>query len=1117
MAVIKAIALVIGFLIVGMTIGVGSYIKGVYGCGIASSMSVQSATGTGIITVSTAQGQITSLTASQVPSGNPPPNQGNNAVNLPHGLIDFTVSNVPPNQMITITIQFPSIPQGALYYYKLNPNNNQWIVVNLNDVANPNGYFTVNGSTVTLFIRDNGTFDFDAQAGVIRDPGGIAIAGSGGGQQNPDFSFTLSPTSGSTTPGGSVNTTATINAINGFTGTVNVSLINAPTGVSVSPTSINVNTSTVTQQLTISTSSSTPTGTYTMTVRMASGSLIKDQQFTLTVNQNTGTATATYSWSVDSVTSTSNTTLSSNTARNPSATITAEGISNVIGYQTMSDARVSKTKIPATYKIFFVGDINNDINNLTPLKNAIQAENPDLIILLGDYIYGFTSTSAVDTWYNNLIPTGFTGKVIAVPGNHDVFATVEGGTGSPGSVNRSSTGTQPSSNASLETYLFKKLGMTPNGTIVFKDANVAVLGVAGATRGPASGAPDTTDTTYDATTMSPLNKASLQYIFAKYWSNIIKNDASAEWKIFSSHYQVLGWNTSSAGRDRNDLRFYYLPLIYHDPNNPNDESFDLILSGHIHGWGRSKAIVPTTTAPHFADVDTVVTGSYSNNGTLDFTNKEHGIIQIIDGRGQPGGTPNFNYSSYPLTAFQGKDFSTVAGASSHVGYSTITINNTDTSTQAVIKSYAYNSSTATFNLIDTITLQKNRRYAGDMHVTQVVADDAATTFPGNHTNFFDPMRRNGVSLYTPDASNANVNAISSQNITISAWVYWKGTTKDPNGWNLDRTAVSFQETLGERTGTTDLNLHAIVWTGDPRNEETWLNTANALMIRESTGGVGKLFWLSEDRQGNNWTANDANSSTANIPTNQWVHVAVTVADGGASANDTVKYYINGTLNSTKTVSISGITAFRDQAGTSDPLLSPFMTTIGHDNIGARWFNGYIANTVVFNRTLSDAEISTLYNNPNTLGSLGNDTAIIYKAYFPSGNVFQTNDLNTNTLKDKNTTNGAFATVPRWFNVVSGNINTAISLNVNTLWLYGDSETFPLFIGGILIISTIFNDITRLFRKIIPEVKEAYAQVSNQAVCSLIDVVPIIAVVMVVIAGVFLLVPRGGSGGGGRGL
>ena len=885
MAVAKAIALVIGFLIVGMTIGLGSYIKSVYGCGIASFMQVQSATGTGIITVSTTQGQITSLTALQVPSGNPPPNQGNNAVNLPHGLIDFTISNVLPNQMITITIQFPYIPQGALYYYKLNPNNNQWIVVNINDVANPNGYFTVNGNTVTLFIKDNGAYDFDATAGVIRDPGGIAVVGGGGGgqqqQQNPDFSFTLNPTSGSTAPGGSVNTTATINAINGFTGTVNVSLVNAPAGVSVSPTTINVNASTVNQQLTILTSSSTPTGTYTITVRMTSGSLIKDQQFTLTINQNTGTATASYTWYVDSITSTSNTTLSSNITRNPSATVTAEGISNVIGYQTMSDARVSKTKIPATYKIFFVGDINNASSNLTPLKNAIQNENPDLIILLGDFIYGFTSTSTVDTWYNNLIPSGFSGKVIAVPGNHDIFATVEGETGNPGSVNRSSTGTQPASNASLETYLFKKLGMTPNGTIVFKDANVAILGIAGAARGPGSSSADATDTPYLATIMSPLNKASLQYAFAKYWSKIIKEDASAEWKIFLSHYQVLGWNTGSSGRDRNDLRFYYLPLIYHDPSNPNDESFDLILSGHIHGWGRSKAIVPTTTAPHFADVDTVVTGSYANNGTLDFTNKEHGIIQIIDGRGQPGGTPNFNYSSYTLTAFQGKDFSTVASNGSNLGYSTITINNTDTSTTAVIRSYTYNNSTATFNLIDTITLQKNRRYAGDMHVTQVVADDAATTFPGGHTNFFDPMRRNGVSLYTPDASNPNVNAISSQDITISAWIYWKGPTTDANGWNINRTSVSFQETLGERTGTTDLNLHAIVWTGDPRGEETWHNTVNALMIRESTGGAGKLFWMSEDKQGRNWTVNDANSSTANIHTNQWVHVAVTVADGGS--------------------------------------------------------------------------------------------------------------------------------------------------------------------------------------------------------------------------------------------
>jgi hypothetical protein len=275
----------------------------------------------------------------------------------------------------------------------------------------------------------------------------------------------------------------------------------------------------------------------------------------------------------------------------------------------------------------------------------------------------------------------------------------------------------------------------------------------------------------------------------------------------------------------------------------------------------------------------------------------------------------------------------------------------------------------------------------------------------------------------------------------------------------------------------------------------------------------KFSFRAEDRNGDNFTYNSSSASNFVVQPGQWIHIVVTVADGGSADPDVITYYVNGTLDKTYNTSAG----FRSTS-TSPEILSPLLTEIGTSS-NSLVFNGYIANLVVFNRTLTSTEVSQLYNNPNTLGNLANDPAIIYKVYFPNNNIILPQYANVPAYLDINNLRGDYNSTPRWFNVVSGNINTAISLNVNTSWLYGDSETFPLFIGGIMIVSSIFNDITRAFRKIIPEVKEAYAQVSNQSVCSLLDVVPLIAVVIVVIAGVFLFIPRGGGtgGGGGRGL
>ncbi|WP_263416500.1 SMP-30/gluconolactonase/LRE family protein [Terriglobus albidus] len=109
-------------------------------------------------------------------------------------------------------------------------------------------------------------------------------------QGPPDFSISDTPGSQTVTQGNSTTYTTTIAAVNGFTGTVNLSVSGLPSGAtgSFSPTSINGSGSST---LTVSTSSTTPAGTYTLTITGASGTLSHSATVTLVVNAATGLPT----------------------------------------------------------------------------------------------------------------------------------------------------------------------------------------------------------------------------------------------------------------------------------------------------------------------------------------------------------------------------------------------------------------------------------------------------------------------------------------------------------------------------------------------------------------------------------------------------------------------------------------------------------------------------------------------------------------------------------------------------------------------------------------------------------------------------------------------------------
>jgi hypothetical protein len=142
-------------------------------------------------------------------------------------------------------------------------------------------------ANIPVALKGVGFFDFlHGQTGVA--PNGIELHPILDIVFNPsssDFSIAASPTSGSVTAGGSVNSTISTSAIGSFNSAISLSASGLPTGASATfnPTSIAAP-GTGSSTMTISTSSSTPAGTYTITVTGTGGGITHTTAVTLTVS-----------------------------------------------------------------------------------------------------------------------------------------------------------------------------------------------------------------------------------------------------------------------------------------------------------------------------------------------------------------------------------------------------------------------------------------------------------------------------------------------------------------------------------------------------------------------------------------------------------------------------------------------------------------------------------------------------------------------------------------------------------------------------------------------------------------------------------------------------------------
>jgi poly(beta-D-mannuronate) lyase len=99
----------------------------------------------------------------------------------------------------------------------------------------------------------------------------------------PDFTISATPSSQTVQPGAGTSYTVNIGNVNGFSGTVTLSISGLPAGATASfnPASVNMIGSST---LTVSTAASTPAGSYTLTITGTSGSLVHNTTVTLVVS-----------------------------------------------------------------------------------------------------------------------------------------------------------------------------------------------------------------------------------------------------------------------------------------------------------------------------------------------------------------------------------------------------------------------------------------------------------------------------------------------------------------------------------------------------------------------------------------------------------------------------------------------------------------------------------------------------------------------------------------------------------------------------------------------------------------------------------------------------------------
>jgi uncharacterized membrane protein len=194
---------------------------------------------------------------------------------------DFTWSSSSPYQTVvtgstatfTITISAVDGFNGTL----------QFSVAGLPAGATPtftpstvtgSGSTTLSITTSSSTPRGSYAFTVTASSGTLSKSGGLTLNVAPAGTDFTDFSGSINPTTYQTVPAGaSASYGITIQALNGFTGTVTLSASGLPAGATASfnPPTITINGGVGSSTLTVTSASSTPNGPYPFTLTATGG------------------------------------------------------------------------------------------------------------------------------------------------------------------------------------------------------------------------------------------------------------------------------------------------------------------------------------------------------------------------------------------------------------------------------------------------------------------------------------------------------------------------------------------------------------------------------------------------------------------------------------------------------------------------------------------------------------------------------------------------------------------------------------------------------------------------------------------------------------------------------
>jgi PGF-pre-PGF domain-containing protein len=197
----------------------------------------------------------------------------------PYGYLSIIVINLDENKVENIVLTFKvekswisanSIDESKMTLNQWDNTDNTWTSYSATKVGEDDNYsyFSVNLPHLSTF--------------VIGGSGITTTTYVAPPAPAPDFTISVSPTSGSVVQGGSTSVTVSIGSVGGFSGTVSLSASSLPSDATASFSPDN-GTLSFNSTLTISTASTTPAGTYSITITGTGGGKTHTTTCTLTV------------------------------------------------------------------------------------------------------------------------------------------------------------------------------------------------------------------------------------------------------------------------------------------------------------------------------------------------------------------------------------------------------------------------------------------------------------------------------------------------------------------------------------------------------------------------------------------------------------------------------------------------------------------------------------------------------------------------------------------------------------------------------------------------------------------------------------------------------------------